>query len=107
MKRLHAVIRGRVTGVCYRMFCGSQARSLGLTGWARNLADASVELVAEGPEDKLAALVKACREGPALAEVRELHYDLEEAVGEFARFEIRPDGLAEEAAVLQEKYPPA
>ena len=106
MKRLHAVIRGRVTGVCYRMFCESQARALGLCGWARNLADASVELVAEGPRDELNSLVEACREGPALAEVRELHYELTDAVGDFSRFEIRPDGSAQEAAVLLERYPP-
>ena len=35
----------------------------------RNLADGSVELVAEGEASKVAAMIEACRRGPRYAEV--------------------------------------
>ena len=58
------VIRGRVQGVGYRWWAREEAQALGLDGWVRNRADGSVELVAAGPADKLAALENLCRRGP-------------------------------------------
>ena len=42
------VVRGRVQGVGYRYFVLRQADALGVAGFARNRADGSVEVVAEG-----------------------------------------------------------
>ncbi len=47
--RVHGRVRGLVQGVSYRANTRAQAQRLGLTGWVRNVADGSVELVAEGP----------------------------------------------------------
>ena len=47
---------GRVQGVGFRYFALRQAELLGVTGFARNHPDGSVEVVAEGPEESLAAL---------------------------------------------------
>jgi acylphosphatase len=63
------VVRGRVQGVGYRYFVLRQADLLGLAGFARNLADGSVEVVAEGSEGALADLEARLREGPSFAEV--------------------------------------
>ena len=41
---------GRVQGVFYRATCVRKAQSLGLTGYARNLADGRVEVLACGDE---------------------------------------------------------
>jgi acylphosphatase len=41
-------VSGRVQGVFYRATCVRQARSLGLTGFARNLNDGRVEVLACG-----------------------------------------------------------
>ena len=43
--RAHAIIRGRVQGVCFRIETQRAARRIGLTGWVRNLADGTVEAV--------------------------------------------------------------
>ena len=63
------VVSGRVQGVFYRASTQDTARRLGLTGWVRNLADGRVELVACGPEGKLAELERWLWQGPPNAEV--------------------------------------
>lgn len=53
--RLTAWVEGRVQGVGFRYWVGREAAELDLAGSATNLADGSVEVVAEGSE-------AACRE---------------------------------------------
>lgn len=62
-------IEGRVQGVGYRWWAVGQARVLGLRGWVRNRRDGSVELLAVGGPEAIAALEHACRQGPSAAEV--------------------------------------
>ena len=63
------VVEGRVQGVGYRYYVLRQADAIGVTGFAANRADGSVEVVAEGSEAALADLEARLREGPAFAEV--------------------------------------
>ena len=63
------LVRGRVQGVGYRYFVLREARALGLQGYVRNLPDGTVEVVAQGPQDTLAALAERLHEGPAFADV--------------------------------------
>lgn len=63
------IVAGRVQGVGYRYFVLQQAEALGVTGFARNRPDGSVEVVAEGPEDLLEQLGERLREGPAFSTV--------------------------------------
>ncbi len=67
MVRRHLWVRGRVQGVWYRGACTEQAIALGVCGWARNLPDGRVEVVAEGEEDAVGQLVEWCRQGPPFA----------------------------------------
>ena len=67
--RIHLWISGRVQGVGFRYATRQQAGRLGLRGWVRNLSDGRVEILAEGEETAIGALVDACREGPPLARV--------------------------------------
>jgi acylphosphatase len=64
------VVAGRVQGVGYRYFVLRQADVLGVSGYARNRSDGSVEVVAEGSEAALADFETRLRQGPAFAEVR-------------------------------------
>ena len=65
-------VLGRVQGVGYRYFVMREAESLGVTGYARNLADGAVEVVAEAEEAVLEAFEARLREGPAFASVNDL-----------------------------------
>ena len=73
---LHVIVHGRVQGVGFRYFVLHRARALGLTGTARNLADGTVEVYAEGERAALAELEREIRRGPASADVSrvETHY---------------------------------
>ncbi len=68
-RSLHAIVRGRVQMVGFRYFVVEAAQALDLGGWVRNLDDGSVELVAEGPEERLRRLEAALSDGPPLARV--------------------------------------
>jgi acylphosphatase len=64
------VVAGLVQGVGFRWYVARQARGLGLSGYARNLADGRVEVVATGSDvATLARLEELLRAGPAHARV--------------------------------------
>ena len=80
---------GRVQGVSYRASTASEARRLGLVGWVRNRSDGSVELEAEGPEDRVAALLAWCEHGPPDARVARVDVEERVPMGEDAAFLVR------------------
>ena len=59
--RLTAWVHGRVQGVGFRWWVRSRALDLGLDGWAANLADGRVEVVAVGPRAAAETLLAALR----------------------------------------------
>jgi acylphosphatase len=64
------VVAGLVQGVGFRWYVARHARGLGLAGYARNLADGRVEVVATGSDvAALARLEELLRAGPAHARV--------------------------------------
>ena len=64
------IVRGRVQGVGYRFFALRAASKLGLSGYARNLDDGSVEVYAVGSADTLSELARKLHLGPTGADVR-------------------------------------
>ena len=62
-------VNGRVQGVGYRYFALREAESLGIAGFARNLPDGRVEVVAKGPDEAMGRFEARLREGPAFATV--------------------------------------
>jgi acylphosphatase len=63
------LVSGVVQGVGFRYFVLREAEGLGLAGWARNLPDGRVEVVAEGDEAALGKLEQSLRRGPSLSRV--------------------------------------
>ena len=52
--RMHVVVSGRVQGVGFRWFVREAAIALDLAGWVRNRPDGSVEVAADGDDDRVA-----------------------------------------------------
>jgi acylphosphatase len=89
MKRVRITVRGAVQGVGFRASAETQARSLGVSGYVRNLASGAVEIVAEGDERPLRQLVEWAKVGPPSAEVEGIEVDSSDATSEFAGFAVR------------------
>lgn len=68
-KAVRYLISGRVQGVYFRGSTVERARRLELDGWARNLPDGRVEVVAAGEEERLAELAAWLWRGPVAARV--------------------------------------
>ncbi|MBI2559255.1 acylphosphatase [Candidatus Woesearchaeota archaeon] len=69
MKCIHLLVSGRVQGVFFRANVKNKASELGLKGYAKNLPDGNVEIVAEGDEDKIKDLIDFIKKGPGIASV--------------------------------------
>jgi acylphosphatase len=69
MRRVRARISGRVQGVFFRTSCADKAEALGLSGWVRNASDGAVEVVFEGEDAGVEAMLAWCRKGPPNAQV--------------------------------------
>jgi len=63
------LVSGRVQGVWYRAATQQQALGLGITGYAKNLPDGRVEVLACGAEENVAELEQWLWQGPPLAKV--------------------------------------
>ena len=86
--RIHALVRGAVQGVGFRYFVLNAARAAGLAGFVKNLRDGSVEIVAEGPREKLERFARDISEGPRRGLVRDVQLRWTESTGEFESFEV-------------------
>jgi acylphosphatase len=83
------LIRGRVQGVGFRYFAESRAMVEGLHGWARNRADGTVEVRAEGDRDAVDRFEAALRRGPAGAVVEDVIVEEDAPTGRATGFSVR------------------
>ena len=67
-----AWVDGRVQGVGFRNFVQREARKLGVKGYAKNLADGRVEVLAVGTDEAVGELMGVVAKGPRWAEVRNI-----------------------------------
>jgi undecaprenyl diphosphate synthase len=81
-------IIGRVQGVAFRRSAKALADKLGLTGYAKNLADGSVEIIAEGKREALQEFLQWCFRGPVLANVDGLQFEWKGFVGTYSEFKV-------------------
>jgi acylphosphatase len=72
---LHCFVSGRVQGVFFRASTQEEAKALGLTGFAKNLPDGRVEVVACGDKANVLKLYAWLKKGPSNAVVTEVTYE--------------------------------
>ncbi|MBI2101872.1 acylphosphatase [Candidatus Woesearchaeota archaeon] len=88
MKCTHLIVSGRVQGVYFRANVRDKALQLGLKGYAKNLPDGNVEVVAEGNGEKIKELVDFIKKGPGVASVTGIQMKHKEPEN-FKNFEVR------------------
>jgi len=81
-------VTGRVQGVGFRWFVEREARVIGVAGWVRNRADGTVEVLAAGTNEQLAALYKKLKEGPRAARVDDIEVDEAAPLNDMSTFRI-------------------
>lgn len=91
MHEIHCIVSGHVQGVGFRDYIQRSADEYGLTGWIRNRADGSVELVAQGLPDSLKEFIECVNEGSLGADVEGLAVDWRSAKRVYDEFSIRYD----------------
>lgn len=86
--RRRVVVHGRVQGVFFRDSLRRLAERNGVSGWARNTPDGTVEAVFEGEPDDVERLVSFARTGPPDASVEGVDVREEEPEG-LSGFSVR------------------
>lgn len=87
-EELHCIIAGRVQMVMFRDFTQRKARSLGVSGWVKNLPDGTVEVLSQGERPALEELLRKLRRGPILARVEDVRAEWREATDRYGDFSI-------------------
>jgi acylphosphatase len=83
-----ARVIGRVQGVGFRYSAVRRAQGLAVTGTVSNLADGSVEVVAEGDAARLEQFLSWLRKGPPGAFVRDVQVQWMPFTGGYTRFDV-------------------
>jgi acylphosphatase len=87
--KMHAYVSGKVQGVFFRANTADMANRLGVKGWVRNLNNGKVEVLAEGPRDKLQQLLNWLKRGPVWAKVDNVNHEFSDMEDEnFRNFTI-------------------
>ncbi|MBL6988642.1 MAG: acylphosphatase [Bacteriovoracaceae bacterium] len=86
-KAIKIKVNGRVQGVCYRHNAAKMAKKLGIVGYAKNLPDGSVELVAQGNQQGITQFINWCGQGPTMSKVDELTQEAIVVDNDFINFE--------------------
>jgi acylphosphatase len=86
---LHCLITGLVQGVWFRGSTQKQAQNLGLKGYARNLSDGRVEVIACGNSSALEILQNWLHKGPATAHVDSVTCEKMNVPDNFTDFVVR------------------
>jgi acylphosphatase len=82
-------VSGKVQGVWFRASAREQAVRLGLRGYAKNLDDGRVEVLAIGQDAAIAELEKWLWQGPRLARVQDVAREAVEQAPTVFGFETR------------------
>jgi acylphosphatase len=88
MVELQAIVSGKVQGVMYRAYVQEAATSLGLVGYAKNMNDGTVFVVAQGLPDTLKEFVEYLNEGSSLSRVESVGIDWRSATATYGEFSV-------------------
>ena len=88
IKRVEIIVTGIVQGVFFRSSTRDYAIKLNLKGTVRNLRDGTVEIIAEGEEEKLFNLIGYAKRGPPSAKVYDIDVKWKKTEGKLNGFKL-------------------
>lgn len=88
MEEFRAIVSGRVQMVMFRDFVTRKARKVGVTGFVQNLADGTVEVVAQGEKAALERLIEYLHTGSMLSHVEQVEVEWRTPQKIFDSFEL-------------------
>lgn len=77
MKQIKMNVKGRVQGVAFRYMTKIVADQLHINGYAKNLSDGSVEIMAQGDEKAIDIFIDKVKQSPS-PQGQVTHYTLED-----------------------------
>lgn len=86
--QLAAIVSGRVQGVGFRWWVAGEAKPLGLVGYAKNLDDGTVEVIAQGRRADCESLLAALKSGDTAGHVEKVQAEMGEPEGRYKSFGI-------------------
>lgn len=86
MKRCIIIVKGKVQGVGFRRFAVELAKQYQITGYAKNLYDGSVKIIAIGEADSLELFREMIGQGNRRSEVEEMFYQSIENSEDYQEF---------------------
>jgi len=88
MKSVKVIVSGLVQGVGYRYFCYKKALEYKIKGYAKNLHNGNVEILAQGEDGLIRGFIKDLNTGPNYATVKSLNVEELEVGKEYQEFSI-------------------
>jgi acylphosphatase len=89
MIQLRIIVSGKVQGVGYRYFSQMKAVQYGVKGWAKNLPDGSVEIIALGSNDQLEPFIEDLRKGNPFSKINNMEITEMDQMDPFQSFTIK------------------
>ena len=89
MYKIHVMISGKVQGVFFKTSAQDKANKLNLTGWAKNIFNNAVEIIAEGSREELSKFTGWLQLGPPNATIDKISIEWsDQPEKQFSFFEI-------------------
>jgi len=82
------IVSGQVQGVSFRSYAKQNADTLKITGYAKNLKDGTVEIIAEGHEQNMQEFIEKIKTGTENAKVENMIITERNNLQNFPTFEV-------------------
>lgn len=88
MKCIKAIVSGVVQGVNYRYFCYQNATEMNIKGYAKNLYNGDVEVIAKGEDGLINDFIKFLKIGPRASKVSSVQVEELDPCEEYSDFSV-------------------
>ncbi|MFA5011440.1 MAG: acylphosphatase [Ignavibacteria bacterium] len=88
MRAIRIIVKGLVQGVGFRYYCYRTAKEYGISGYAKNLYNGDVEILAQGEEGVLKDYIKCMKIGSHASRVTTLRIEEAQYDDKMKTFEV-------------------